>query len=136
MAGTDTFPDTFRVCIPMNRFTHEGVRKFNKYIKEILSNICKDWDGVEFLDDTCEGRVFFTETGVDFRPPFLFSKHEYNYLKSCGSPPVKQISLTEVKTFSRKFYKEATKALGFDFDIYISVDFDDKYDYDEYLSVN
>jgi len=114
--------DYYRVSIPVEKFTDNGLNALNRHIKGILSNVCHDWDGVVFLNDRTEGRILFRESGVDFRPPCVFRKGQQNFFSSYSY--MNTISIKDVKKFTRRFYKESREAVGFDFDIYITVDYD------------
>ena len=114
--------DYYRISIPVDNFTDEGLNSLNRHIKRIISNVCHGWDGVEFLNDKDEGRILFRESGVDLRPPGVFRKGQYNFFSSYSY--TNTISIKDAKKFTRRFYKESREAIGFDFDIYLNVDYD------------
>jgi len=117
--------ENYNIQIPLEIFSDEAVEKLNKHMKKILVEVCRDWDGVDFVDDRREGRVLFRGTLVDFRPPSIFKKHG----TSCNSffrnhHKIERISAQDIKKFTRRLYKEIKEVVGgWDFNIYICVEF-------------
>jgi len=125
--------NTYRICVPMHEVDEEFIDLFNMNMKQVLYNICEHWDRVDFLDDRIEGRVMFRDYCIELRPPFRFIKNRVNYMTSrsyLNEECCNGLGLEYVKMFSSKFYKECTRLLGVDFDMYISVDFDTETDFD------
>ena len=45
--------ENYNIQIPLEIFSDEAVEKLNKHMKKILVEVCRDWDGVDFVVDRC-----------------------------------------------------------------------------------
>ena len=110
----------YSIVIPVAWFSQVVIDKFKDNMDTVLLKICKDWDGVDYVNSGRDRRILFRKTNVDFRPPLYICK-DFDIIFSKNVESSKNISSDDVKLLASKLYNELYELQGFGFDLFITM---------------